>query len=244
MSNAKYLPTNWGEMAYADSGKSGNTLLFLHGTGCDSVDWMTVINRLPLDQRYVTVDFRGHGNSSVPTEPFTLKDLALDVVHLIDEISGQSVFLVGHSLGGMVAMAVANRCPKIAGLVLLEGWTSLASAGSAFDSGRFYGALSEGQITDIQQKSEDTRIRFNPGVWNSFWTSVREFDGYRYLEKASIPIYEVFGEMGKNELTERKLRIPPNQNIRVKWIPNAGHYLPHECPAAVAEICLNLIRTH
>ncbi len=227
-------------MVYADSGGTGCTLLFLHGTGCDSVDWMSVIDRLPLTQRFVTLDFRGHGKSSVPSEPFTLDDLAVDIIHLIDTINPQRVVLVGHSLGGMVAISVAQRCPQVSGLVLLEGWTSLSSAGSAFDTGRFYGSLSEDQITDIQHKLEETRSMFETDVWNRFWTTVREFDGYSYLENASLPIYEVFGEMGRNELTEQKLRIPPNANIQIVWLQNAGHYLPHECPASVAEICQSL----
>ncbi len=243
MFNTKYLQTSWGEMAFADSGGSGSTLLFLHGTGCDSMDWLSVIDDLPQNHRSITVDFRGHGKSSVPTQPFTLQDLAFDVIHLMNSLGLQELILVGHSLGGMVAMAAAKHCLQIAGLVLLEGWTSLSSASSAFDDGRFYGLLSDTQINETKHKSEETLKRFNPDMWNSFWTSVREFDGYSYLESASIPIFEVFGEMGKNDFTEQKLRIPPNPNIQVIWIPNAGHYLPHECPAVVAEICQNLSKT-
>ena len=240
MNNLRYLPTSWGEMAYADSGGTGCTFLFLHGTGCDSKDWMSVIDFLLSDQRSITIDFRGHGKSSVPSDPFTIDDLAADVIHLIDTLNPQRVVLVGHSLGGMVAISVAQRCPLVSGLVLLEGWTSLSSAGSAFGSGRFYGSLSDAQKTNLQHKSEETRSRFHPDVWNRFWTTVREFDGYSYLETSSIPIYEVFGEMGRNEFTEHKLHIPPNPIIQIVWLPNAGHYLPHECPEAVAEICQSI----
>lgn len=243
MFNTVYLHTSWGEMAYADSGGSNCPLLFLHGTGCDSTDWLSVIDNLLQNHQSITVDFRGHGRSSIPTEPFTIEDLASDIILLIDSQDLQELILVGHSLGGMVAMLVGNCCPQVAGLVLLEGWTSLSAAGSAFDTGRFYGSLSKTQILEIQQKSEKTRSRFEPDVWNKFWQSVREFDGYRYLENATIPIYEVYGEMGKNDLTEQKLRIPPNPNIEVIWMQNAGHYLPHEYPEAVAEICQNLSKT-
>lgn len=205
------------------------------------MDWNSVIEKLPDDQTYITLDFRGHGKSSIPTEPFTLEDLANDVLLLIDSIGNQKLILVGHSLGGMVAISVAKRCPFVVGLVLLEGWTCLSSAASAFDDSRFYGSLSEVIISEIQQKSDVTRRRFEPAVWSSFWTSVRDFDGYNYLENASIPILEVFGEMGKNDLTEQKLRIPPNPNIEILWISNAGHYLLHEYPADVAELCIKLM---
>ena len=241
MTNVTTLTTDWGEMAYSDTGGSGNPLFFLHGTGCDSADWTAVIERLPQSQRCITLDFRGHGQSSVPTEPFTLANLADDVLHLVNSIGIDKIILVGHSLGGMVAMEVASRSSCVIGLVLLEGWTSLASAGSAFDSGRFYGSLSETEIKKIQQKAKEKRSRFKPNVWESFWASVKDFDAYAYLDQASIPIYEVFGEMGRRESTEQKLRIPPNPNIQLMWVPNAGHYLPHEYPAEVSKFCIKLI---
>ena len=64
----------------------------------------------------------------------------------------------------------------------------------------------------------------------------KDFDGYAYLQHARIPILEVFGGMGRNDLTEKKLRIPPNPNIQWVWVPNAGHYLPHEYPSEVAKV--------
>lgn len=230
------ISTYWGEMAYRDSGGSGQPLLFLHGTGCDSSDWTRVIESLACEWRCIALDFRGHGRSAVPTKPFTLDSLADDVLCLADHLRVENLAIVGHSLGGMVAMEVARRSSRVAELVLLEGWTSLSSAGSAFDTGRFYGSLPEAAIAQIQQKAKETRNRFKPEIWCDFWESVENFDAYTYLQRVSIPIYEVFGSMGRNDLTEQKLRIPSNPNIRWIWIPNAGHYLPHECPVEVRKV--------
>lgn len=234
----KYLKTGWGEMAYTDSGGTSIPLLFLHGTGCDSTDWTSVCEYLPQIQRYITLDFRGHGKSTVPTQQFTITNLAEDVIHLIKTIGIQEVILVGHSLGGMVATDVTKRCSMVNRIILLEGWTNLRSAGTAFDSGRFYGTLQSSEILRIQRIAEETRNRFIPTVWEYFWNSVIEFDALNFLENASIPIYEVFGEIGRNYSTEQILNIPSNPNIQVIWLPNAGHYIPHERPEQVAEICL------
>ena len=234
------IATCWGEMAYRDSGGSGYPFLFLHGTGCDASDWTSVIEKLPYTQRCIALDFRGHGRSAVPTEPFVLGSLAADVLHLADYLEVENFVIVGHSLGGMVAMEIASRSSRVAKLVLLEGWTSLSSAGSSFDAGRFYGSLSQLSIAQIQRKAKAARDRFKSEVWQSFWESVENFDAYAYLEQARIPIYEVFGGMGRNDLTEQRLRIPSNPNIRWVWIPNAGHYLPHECPAEVAKVVSTL----
>ena len=237
------IATDWGEMAYLDSGGPGHSLLFLHGTGCDASDWVSVVERLQGKWRCITLDFRGHGLSSVPTQPFTLRSLADDVLHLTDFLEIQELVIVGHSLGGMVAMEVPRHSSCVVGLVLLEGWTSLSSAGSAFDPGRFYGSLSKTEIAQIQRKSEATRSRFQSELWHDFWESVKNFDAYTYLQRASIPIYEVFGSMGRNDLTEQKLRIPPNPNIQWVWVPNAGHYLPYECPTEVAKVVDKVVGT-
>ena len=234
------IPMSWGEMAYLDSGSSRPPLLFLHGTGCDASDWIRVIKRLARNQRCIALDFRGHGQSSVPTQPFTLGSLAEDVERFAHHLNLHELVIVGHSLGGMVAMEVARRSSCVGGLVLLEGWTSLSSAGSAFDTGRFYGSLSQAMIAQIQRKAEATRNRFQAEIWHGFWESVKNFDASAYLQHARVPILEVFGSMGRNDLTEEKLRIPSNPNIRWIWVPNAGHYLPHECPVEVAEVINNL----
>jgi len=231
---------SWGEMAYLDSGRLLPPLLFLHGTGCDASDWIPVTKNLARNQRCIALDFRGHGQSSVPTQPFTLDSLAEDVEHCARHLNLHELVIVGHSLGGMVALEVARRSSCVGGLVLLEGWTSLSSAGSAFDTGRFYGSLSEAMIAQIQRKAEATRHRFQSEIWHGFWESVKNFDAYAYLQHARVPILEVFGGMGRNDLTEEKLRIPSNPHIRWAWVPNAGHYLLHECPVEVAEVINNL----
>ncbi len=234
------IEMSWGELAYHDSGHLLPPLIFLHGTGCDASDWIPVIAGLPHHQRFIALDFRGHGQSSVPTQPFELTDLADDVLNLTANLRLQELGIVGHSLGGMVAMAAAQHSSRVTKLVLLEGWTSLAAAGSSFNPGRFYGALSQEAIDQIQRKAHATRNCFQTEIWNHFWESVVEFDAYTYLQQADIPIWEVFGGMGRNDLTQKKLRIPPNPNIQWVWLPHAGHYLPHECPAEVAKVINNL----
>lgn len=241
MQKTMALKRFWGEMVFVVSAGSGIPILFLHGTGCDTADWEKVTEQLPDEQYYIALDFRGHGQSSIPIEPFTIECLADDVLYLIYALKLQKVVLVGHSLGGMVAMETAKREARVKGLVLLEGWTNLSTSSRAFNTGRFYGSLSHNMIKKIQHKAGITRDRFLPRVWQNFWTSVRNFDSYAFLEKTRIPVIEVYGEMGRIESTEKLLDIPSNPNIRLQWVPDAGHYLPHEYPQKIAAICRSCI---
>lgn len=239
----------WGTMAYTDSGDTGAglpTMLFLHGTGCDAGDWDAVIEALPPTVRKLTLEFRGHGRSSVPVGPFTFSDLADDVVQFIEAMKLRRVILVGHSLGGMVGMQVArqgNDTPRhgnVAVLVLLEGWTRLGCMGKAFQGERFYGHLDASAIEAITRKRDATMARFPAETWEHFWRSVREFDGSAFLSEARIPILEVYGGMGRVPGAEQELRVPDNLYIQTMWIPDAGHYLPIEKPFEVAKICADM----
>jgi len=223
--------------AYYDTGGAGAPLLFLHGAGCDSADWEDVIDILRRGFRAISLDFRGHGNTTASPDKFTIEDLAADVLALIDHLGLKNVFLVGHSLGGMTAIAAARRSKRISGLVLLEGWTAL-EAGKAFEEIHHYGMLSPEAVKKIHRKYEQTVRRLSQAVWDYFWDSAVQFNGYEFLKNAHIPIYEIYGERGRTETTANKLLIPSNPNIELVWLKNAGHYLPHESPAQIAEKCL------
>lgn len=231
----KYLQMPWGAMAFSDNGGVGPPLVLLHGTFCDAADWEGVVAALPAQTRVVNVEFRGHGLSDTPPAPFSGHDLAADVSALLAHLQLDNAILVGHSLGGMVAMLVAQRSNAVAGLVLLEGWTS-QRAYARFSGDRTYGLLDAAAIRRIEQKIARYRDCC-PDIWQAFSDNMRDFDAYGFLSGASIPIYEVYGTRGQQDDTEAALEIPRNPAIRMIWISGAGHYLPHENPAQVTEVC-------
>lgn len=104
--------------------KSRITLLFIHGVGYDAQSWKEEQEALfNLDYQSISIDLRGHGLSGNPTEieSYSFARLAQDVVELIGKLNLKSVVLVGHSMGGMVAMYLAGTSHiEIAGLVLIE----------------------------------------------------------------------------------------------------------------------------
>jgi 3-oxoadipate enol-lactonase len=87
--------------------------------------------------RVVRYDTHGHGGSPVPDGPYTIDDLADDLVALLDRLGVRRAHLVGLSLGGMTAMRVAARNPeRVDRLALLctgaqlppaSGWTDRAA---------------------------------------------------------------------------------------------------------------------
>jgi len=232
------LRASWGRLAYADTATDGPAIVLLHGSGCDADDWGEVIANLPDYLRVVTMDFRGHGRSDTPTDPFTLNDLAADVAALLDHLRIDQTVLVGHSLGGMVGMQVAGAHAGVIGLVLLEGFTNLSAS---LSPDRYYGLLPAARIRAIRRKASATVARIGKAVWQPFWSSVCDFDGYSFLRGAAIPVYEVFGQLGRTAESEAELRVPDTPHIHWRWIHQAGHFLPIEAPRQVAGICLQAL---
>ena len=169
---------------------------------------------------------------------FTLNDLATDTLSAIDQLQLDRPILVGHSLGGMAALQAATREPaKVSALVLLEGWIIGRSADAAFEGDRTYGQLGSHDIAALQSRDAAGRARFPDAVFQPLTESCAAFDARPFVQTADLPIIQVLGAAGRTADTVAKLHIPNRANVDVRWVPGAGHYLPHERPADVAAAC-------
>ena len=104
------------------SGGSGPGLVFLHGVGSSSETWVTVMGLLEDRYTVAAFDLLGHGRSPVPDDraEYT-RDRALDDIDDVLADLGGPAILVGHSLGGYLALAHAATRPAAAdGIVVLN----------------------------------------------------------------------------------------------------------------------------
>lgn len=92
--------------------------VLLHATGKTGRDWDVIASGLSAERTVYAVDLRGHGASDWPGT-YSLNLFAQDVIGILDQLDTGAVDLVGHSLGGLVACAVAaERQRHIRKLVL------------------------------------------------------------------------------------------------------------------------------
>ncbi len=234
----RYFNQPWGRLAYETCGETGPCLLFLHGTGCDNRDWDAMRAHLPEGgRRLVFLEFRGHGASSVSPAGFSLDDLADDALALLAHLGIPSAHLIGHSLGGMVALAAAREKPAaIRSLILLEGWTARRAWG-ALGPDRYFGRLPADVIAAIKAKSAATVARHAPEHWDAFCATAQAFDGTDVLASPPAPVYEVYGALGRQPDSEIRLLVPDHPRIAWRWLPDCGHYIPLEKPAETAALC-------
>ncbi|HEX5193804.1 MAG TPA: alpha/beta fold hydrolase [Solirubrobacteraceae bacterium] len=87
-------------------------VVLIHGVGDRSESWGGVIDRLPPGLDVVTYDLRGHGDSDKPPGPYSLDDFVTDHVSVLDSLGIERCHVVGFSLGGMIAQAIALTRPE------------------------------------------------------------------------------------------------------------------------------------
>jgi len=98
----------------------GSTIVLVHGLGSRAEHWLPVARKLARQFRVVLLELPGHGSSDMP-EPFSLDRATEALGQALAAESREPVILVGHSVGGLVAVSEALAQPlRVRGLVLVE----------------------------------------------------------------------------------------------------------------------------
>src|SRR5690348_1680557 len=93
-------------------GSGEPTLVFIHGWSCDSNYWR---EQVPVfKQRYsvVTVDLAGHGGTDGNRSDWSIRNFGQDVATALSAVPSGQIILVGHSMGGPVAIEAARKLGK------------------------------------------------------------------------------------------------------------------------------------
>ncbi|WP_166908332.1 alpha/beta fold hydrolase [Mycobacterium sp. DL440] len=108
---------------YTVTGPAGGlTLVFIHGWGCDRTDFDAVAVFLPDRYRVVAIDLAEHGESRSARDLWTIGEFARDVAAVLRAEAVASAVVVGHSLGGAVAVETARILPDVVSqVVALDG---------------------------------------------------------------------------------------------------------------------------
>lgn len=101
------------KLAYVDTGSGDPPLLFIHGWCCDHSYWRDQIPEFARRHRVVAVDLRGLGSSGAPDEDSSVELYRDDVAWLSREIGLDRPVLIGHSMGGLIALTIARRWPEL-----------------------------------------------------------------------------------------------------------------------------------
>jgi pimeloyl-ACP methyl ester carboxylesterase len=110
-----------GAEIFVQEAGSGTPLLLIHGLGMSSELWCNQVPVFATRYRTVAVDLRGFGQSSKPSEPgaYAIQRLAADMAAVIDRLELEPCHVLGTSMGGFVAQALAISRPELCRSLML-----------------------------------------------------------------------------------------------------------------------------
>jgi 3-oxoadipate enol-lactonase len=119
-------------VAYEVRGPAGaQPVVLLHNIFCDRRVFEGVVAALPPGHRSIAIDFRGHGESTLGSQPYAVADLVADVVAVLDHEGVERAVVVGLSLGATVALELALAHPDRVSRLVLMGADADADGGMA-----------------------------------------------------------------------------------------------------------------
>lgn len=99
----------------------GNSVVLLHGFLGNMSMWNYISSNLSKQNRVICIDLPGHGNSDSIAKIHTMKEMALAVEAVLTFLNINQFYIIGHSMGGYVALAILEKYPKkIKGICLLN----------------------------------------------------------------------------------------------------------------------------
>ncbi|WP_276357807.1 alpha/beta fold hydrolase [Cohnella caldifontis] len=238
------------ELRFEDRG-GGFPLVLLHGYCGDGRYWSEVVPALAAKYRVIVPDLRGHGGSPAPDGVYSMESLADDVIRLMDRLGIGRAFLFGHSLGGYVALALAERHPeRLLGFGLIHS-TPLPDT-EAGKEGRLAAAerirtegvkpFVDGLVPKLFAPAHRTSMadRVNAALEIGYGTSPRGAvgcalgmrerpDRTAVLRRTALPILLLAGEL--DEVVPPERRFPVDlPHIRAVTLPGSGHMSMMEDP--------------
>ena len=96
------------QIHYEYGGSGSPALVFIHGWNCDRSYWSAQLPVFATTHQVVAIDLAGHGESGINREDWSMANFGADVAAVADALQLEDIILVGHSMGGPVALEAAR----------------------------------------------------------------------------------------------------------------------------------------
>jgi pimeloyl-ACP methyl ester carboxylesterase len=160
-----------GELEVVEKGpRDASPIVLIHCFSCAINWWNRMTPMLARDHRVIAVDLLGHGGSEKPTSGYTIPNQADLVAQALARLGVRDAVVAGHSLGGSVAVGLAERSPQLVKKVMI------------IDTPPDHSGSSLGLVA---------KLGFAPVIGEFFWRVKPDFAVKKGLEVAFAPGFDV-----------------------------------------------------
>lgn len=234
-------------LRYRVYGSGTPVLLFIHGWSGDSSYWDAQI--VPFKARYtvVTLDLAGHGDSDTARRTWSMDAYADDVVAVADRVPGKPLVLIGHSMGGPVALQAARRMQeRVIGVVGADTFQNLGNPPAPAEvleqrlarfradfptAMRDYVARSlftPESNPDLVHRIADDMATAPAAIALGSIVGMNEMNYSAAVADIRVPIVAINSDMGPTDAERIRIHAP---TFRLKVMPGVGHFVMIEDPA-------------
>ncbi|MGL4739838.1 MAG: alpha/beta fold hydrolase [Sarcina sp.] len=103
----------------------GETIVFVHSFLWNKDMWKEQVEKLKSEYDCITIDLCGHGDSDINNAPLTLRDLANDVLDVIDELGILYFHYIGLSVGGMLVPYINDMCNRVESFIIMDSYCGI-----------------------------------------------------------------------------------------------------------------------
>lgn len=248
---------------YYETHGAGDPLVLISGLGYDQWMWHKMAPGLARHCQVLTFDNRGVGQTDKPAGPYTAQMLADDTAGLLEALDIPQAAVMGHSMGGFVAQALALGRPGMVRKLILSA-TNFGGPRHVPVTQEALAVLTDMQSDPIERLRRGIVISTAPGFAEAHPEIIEEWLNYRIAHPIDPAGYQAQMAIGLALLAEEacfehKLKnvqaptlilfgehdkvVPPGNadllareipNNTVKILPNAGHFFPFEVPDEAA----------
>lgn len=241
---------------FCDCGGEGEPLLlFIHGWTCSRAYWLPQLNYFGASHAVAAPDLPGHGESAGEGRSrWGVVPFALDIVSCAEALGTKKVVLIGHSMGGAVALEAARLLgDKVAGVVLVDTFIidygglspEIVDAIAAPFEADFPSAMAAlvaqaataATPTDLKELLVREMSAADPAWALPVWRDLLSWSPTAAFEELRTPIHAINGDL-----------IPPSARERCApfvsetLIPGAGHFLQMEDSAGFNRVLETVLK--
>ena len=229
-------------------GKGEPTLVFIHGWSCDSNYWREQVPKFKQRYSVVTVDLAGHGGTDGNRTEWTIRNFGQDVVTALSTVPSEQLILVGHSMGGPVAIEAARKLGKrVVGIIGVDTFNSVGAPApnkAQIDAllrdfetdfiGQTRKFVTEHLFPPDAHRELSNKVAYDmslsqPRVAIPTLRAVLEYDFTEPLREVTVPIVAIDSDLGEPVNEARIRKVLPKFHATI--ITGVGHFLMMEDPA-------------